>query len=308
MSATFIKDLRNTKTSFGNRTAQSARSTSQGFRPQSSVINYQKREKLRELLVAKFMKKYRLNTYEPLINEEVAYFLQKETLTDNDLKNLDKKIDCLLKKKSNINNLANQLQNEDNSNNYKERAKTSKPVSKRGDDEVSVRSGISGASRLSNVNAKKRDLTEEDFDLLSEKAEPIERVQFQNEKDEWNAINKYNQKAFEQDKLEEMIKDKEIKRRTKEDLDNQIKQKLLRLNEEKLKAKEYDEIAINHVAKMNKLENEKMRELKEKMQREKENRDAQRMDEHKKRKIEQIKNKKFDKELRKSLIITLIIS
>ena len=42
MSATFIKDLRNTKTSFGNRTAQSARSTSQGFRPQSSVINYPK--------------------------------------------------------------------------------------------------------------------------------------------------------------------------------------------------------------------------------------------------------------------------
>lgn len=307
----FYQDLRNTKSSFGNRSARSARSNSKQI---PVMINYQKREKLKQLLITKFMKKYHISTYEPIINDEVTYFLHKETLTERDLKNLDEKIHQLLSKKMNIHNLANNLKGEDtnsmagfqeeaaynadNSVPYENRGKTANPGKRKKDNDcMSVRSGLSGASKLSHVDTKKKDLLEDDLDLLSHTSEPVERVNFDNEKDEWDAINKYNQKVFEQDKITERMKDKEIKRRTKEDLDNQIKQKLYRKNEDRLKTKEYDKITIDHVEVLNRMEAERKRELKEKMLKEKQNRDAQRLDEKKRKKIEQLKDKKYDKEL-----------
>jgi hypothetical protein len=315
-STNFYNELRNTKSSFGNRSAQSARSNS---RTKPVTINYQKREKLKQLLITKFMKKYHITTYEPIIDQEVTYFMHKETLLEKDLQNLDNKIHQLLSKKQNLNNLASNLKGDDqNTKNFNEeenlqgsnsapqdyeikskRGKTASVRSRRDNDTLSVRSGVSGASRLSNVNCKKKDLDEDDLDLLSHTSEPVERINFDNEKDEWDAINKYNQKVFEQDKINEKQKDKEVKKRTKEDLDNQIRQKMYRQFEERMKNKEYDKITIHHVEAMNKMEQDRKRELKEKMLREKENRDAQRMDEKKRKKIEQLKDKKYDKELRK---------
>ena len=60
----FYKDLRNTKSSFGNRATQSARSgrsTSNNKVP--VMINYEKREKLKNLLITKFMKKYHIKKW-----------------------------------------------------------------------------------------------------------------------------------------------------------------------------------------------------------------------------------------------------
>ncbi len=301
MSSAFQRELRNTKSSFGN--ISRTHSAKPGNNCTVNVaINFQKREKLKMLLIEKFMKKYHITSYDPLINNEVAFFLQKETLTDNDLKALDKKIETLISKRNKINNLSNELTNinnncakSDKGYEEKERAKTCKPHMDK--DNLSVCSQISGASKLSKANKKHKDLDEEDIDYLSENNEPIERVEFQNEKDEWNAINKYNQLIFEQDKRKEKLKDQEVKRRTKEDLDNQIKQKMLRINEERLKVKEYDKVTVDHVEKLNRLEQERRQETKDKMLREKESRDAQRLDELKKKKIENMKNRKYEKEL-----------
>jgi hypothetical protein len=287
MSQTFYNSLRKTNNSLTNRPYSQGKSTS------SIAINYNKREKLRTLLINKFMKKYNLSSYDPILDNEVTYFLQKETLTDKDLRELDRKIETLLNKKSKLAELSNTLRKE---NDYQIQPETEKI-----EEAKSVKSAMSGGSRLSNVNKKKCDL--EDDDLLSERNEPIERIEFCNEKDEWNAINKYNQKIHEETKYNERLKDKEIKNRTKEDLDNQIKQKLVRLNEVKLKEKEYDKVTIDHVEKLNRLEQQRKQELKEKMLREKENRDAQRKDEMKRKKVEIGKNKKYDRELCKYIII-----
>jgi len=293
MSQTFYNNLRKTTNSLNNRPFSQGKSTS------SISINYNKREKLRTLLINKFMKKYNLSSYDSVLDNEVTFFLQKEVLTDNDLKKLDKKIEILLNKKNKLSELTNSLR-KDNENYEMKKEKVIEEEVK------SVKSAMSGGSRLSNVNNKKCDL--EDDDLLSEQNEPIQRIEFCNEKDEWNAINKYNQKIHEETKINEKLKDKEIKKRTKEDLDNQIKQKLVRLHDERLKDKEYDKVTIDHVEKLNKLEQQRKQELKEKMLREKENRDAQRKDEIKRKRVELGKNKKYDRELCKFILIIDILN
>lgn len=314
MQQSFYNDLRR-PSARSNRSVHSARiggtSTHSG-----SFINYQKREKLKYLLITKFMKKYNLKQNEPFIEEEVKNFLHKETLTDNDLQKLDKKIFDLLEKKYSLQNIEQNLKNDNGYNDMRDnisqyggsqcsekRVKTA--LSRKGDDDArSVRSGLSGASKLSQVKPKKKELCEEDLDNLSVTShrEPVHRISFENEKDEWDAINKYNQQVFLQDKIVEREKDKEIKRRTREDLDNQIKQKMILQNDERIKNKEYDKITIDHVAMMNKLEAQRRREQKEKMLREKDNRDAQRIDEKKKKRIEELKNRKYDKELCKKIM------
>ena len=56
------------------------------------LINYQKREKLKGLLITKFMKKYGIKNPESILEEEISKFLMGEKLTDGDLKNLDSKL------------------------------------------------------------------------------------------------------------------------------------------------------------------------------------------------------------------------
>lgn len=307
--SSFYNDLRKNSATSSKRSAMSARSVN---KPQPTIINYEKREKLKQLLIAKFMKKYNLKKYDPMIEQEITLLLHKEVLSDKDLKALDSKIEKMLSKKSNIENLAENLgsrhKQKDESDTLIEnlRSEGAKPRihtaladnrAYNNDDCKSVRSGVSGASRLSNAKPIKKDLNDDDLDVLSVAQEPVDRVQFTNEKDEWNAINKYNQLQFEMDKKIEKNKDQEIKKRVKEDLDNQIKQKLARINEERLKTKEYDKIAISHVDLLNQLEQDRKREVKENMLKEKENRDNQRLDEKRRKKIEELKSKKYDQEL-----------
>jgi len=98
------------------------------------------------------------------------------------------------------------------------------------------------------------------------------------------------------------LKDMEIKRRTKDDLDNQIRQKLRRLNEDQLKNKEYDHILLAHCDHLSDLEAQKQMQMKQKVLKEKDNRDKQLKDEKVRKRIEVVKEKKYDRELVKHLL------
>ena len=93
---------------------------------------------------------------------------------------------------------------------------------------------------------------------------------FEHEEDMWNAFNNVNRRLYEQERYEDKAKDKEVKRRTKEDLDNQIKHKLLRLEEDKIKNSEYHTILVKHIDNLNGLEDEKQARIKSKVMKEKE--------------------------------------
>jgi hypothetical protein len=65
---------------------------SQNLMNRDKLINIQKREKLKGLLITKFMKKYGIKNPESILEQEISKFLLGEKLTDNDLKNLDEKL------------------------------------------------------------------------------------------------------------------------------------------------------------------------------------------------------------------------
>lgn len=65
---------------------------SQSLMNRDKLVNIQKREKLKGLLITKFMKKYGIKNPELILEEEISKFLMGDKLTDNDLKNLDEKL------------------------------------------------------------------------------------------------------------------------------------------------------------------------------------------------------------------------
>ena len=76
---------------------------------------------------------------------------------------------------------------------------------------------------------------------------------------------------------------------------------MILVNEERMKNKEYDKITIDHVKVLNKMEEDRIKDKRYKMLREKENRDVQMLDEKKRKRIEELKNRKYEKELCKFL-------
>ena len=78
----------------------------------------------------------------------------------------------------------------------------------------------------------------------------FKRLDFTEEGDEWSAIAKYNRKIYEEQIKLEKIKDEELKKRNKADLDLQIKQRLKQEYENELKEKEYDKLMKEHQKEM----------------------------------------------------------
>ena len=266
------------------------------------LIPSQRREKLKNLLIVKFMKKYGLQSEEALIEEEVTKFLKGEKLTDTDLQNFDKKIKNLVDKNKTQTNLINNLTK--SCNNLELPAETKLPEI---NDNMSVRSHKSKVSHISENKVKyNRDEDDDNYSVTSMDSRANRtKPAFVIGGDNWDLIAKYNQKKFEEEKIVNKIKDKEIKRRIKDDLDMQMREKLLRNNEELKRAREFDEVLLKHVENMNALEREREREVKNKVLKEKWSRDSQLKDEIKRKKVEIVKNKKFEKEIGNLLVINL---
>jgi len=268
---------------------------SKSLSSRETLVNIQKREKLKGLLITKFMKKYGIKNPEKILQDEISKFLEGEKLTDADLKRLDEKLKKLIQNGYSDDLLKKSLSDlNDPSTNYVTQGVSKNPelilpdLKKPQDICVSksMNSKTPGGPMLSKyqqqLESNKKKMQDEYEEMLLEEEKqrkPVNRIDFSNEGDEWNAICKYNHKMFEEEKKMNKLKDFEIKRRTKDDLDNQIRQKLRRENEENLKNKEYDNILLNHCEFLNDLEHQKQQETKKKVLREKENRDKQLKDE-----------------------------
>ncbi len=271
--------------------------------PKERLLNFQKRQKLKDLLVTKFMNKYGLKEPEPRLEGEVTKFLQGEKLTDVDLQRFDSKLKRMFQTRRDNQNLKSTLtrtflekknlnksqpdllpkiqeqknpilnstlnQNQigtDNQNlnkNYNKIDLTKKNHTK-------LRPSAS-VEMINKTKFKYKNPEEELAELEAEFAEEekaknakrnFTRIDFSGAGDEWTAMAAYNKKMFEKQMREEKEKDAEIKRRTKEDLDNQVKQKLIRQYEEELKDKEGDKIFEEHLKYIDELERQKQEALK----------------------------------------------
>ena len=100
-----------------SNTKTNLRSRSQAQNP-DKLINVQRREKLKNLLITKFMKKYGIKDPEYILQSEISNFLKNEQLTEADLKKLDEKIKSLILKKNEEETLKQNLSKEHSNQNY----------------------------------------------------------------------------------------------------------------------------------------------------------------------------------------------
>ena len=301
--------------------------------PKERLLNFQKRKKLKDLLITKFMQKYGLNQPDQILDRDITQFLQGEKLTDVDLQRLDAKLkkifkdkrnnqqlkstlsQSLLERNTNLNksqpDLLPRIQDQKNKNlnsTLNQNEHYNKIEIKK---ERKLRPSASVEMPNNKYNKRKYRNPEEELAELEKEFEEEEkernakrnytRIDFSGVGDEWMAMANYNKKMFEKQLKEEKEKDAEIKRRTKEDLDNQVKQKLKREYEEVLKEKESDKIFQEHLKHIDELEREKQEALKKQILREKKNRDAQIKDEYTRKRIEQLKQRKFERNLIKNI-------
>jgi len=248
--------------------------------PRKRLINLQKREKLKSLLITKFMQKYGIRHPELYLDSEINKFLQGEKLNDIDLQRLDSKVHRMLQAQKSVEGLHESLNNTmnpqqlnstmPNINATQQQQQTSNNVSIH---EKSVTDGNISQTSRTQYNGKYpkfKNPREELAWLEAEEAKyekktvekekiahPEERVDFSATGDEWGALAEYNRRIYLQDLKEEKMKDYEIKRRTKEDLDIQVKEKVKREYEEELRNKEYARIWKEHLKDLEEIEKKK---------------------------------------------------
>lgn len=331
--------------------------------PKERLMNNQKREKLRNLLIDRFAQKYNINQNKNLIEGEITKFLQQEKLNDVDLKRLDTKIKKMISGSASKVNLkarltknlnynappenhpkANLHEEEsiyptnfkppeepkvqpsryDNNNLSQNNKTTIRPGSyQRPPRPLSSQTYIAKDNfRSSNFDKNKnkfknpeeelaaleKELAEEEAKELRENGYyqmnddiKLDKLDFKKYGNEWAAMAAYDKKIYEQQLLEEKIRNAQLKKRTKADLDEQVKAKVKKEYEEELKEKEYDKLFKEHQKELDKIEKEKEELIRQQYLREKQSREAQLKENYVRKKIDQLKEKKFDKKIIKNI-------
>ena len=325
--------------------------------PRERLMNTQKRQKLRDLLIDRFAKKYGLGKNRILIEGEITRFLQQEKLNDVDLQRLDAKIKRIITQDISKNNLKktltenlnyNQPLNEKDMNNqnlippheeeniypmnYQPPLESTlqpknKPNQRSNSSEASIRPLSSQTYvpqdklNLYKNRAKYKKPEEELAELEAELAAEEERelrakgyydmsnpnyrlkqIDFKKYGNEWAAMAAYDKKIYEQQLQDERLRSTQQKKRTKAELDEQVKEKIKKEYEDELKEKEYDKIFKEHQKELDKIEKEKERLIKEQYLREKESRQVQLKDSYVRKRIDQLKERKFDKKIIKNVL------
>ena len=372
----FYNYCRSTKSSLKNEELkkQKRKQISISHSPNQRVLNLTKRQKLKNLLMVKFMEKYNINYPDAAIEKEVTRFVQGEKLTDRDLQRLNNRIQRLVRNgsASNIleNTLTNRFENDlklnennkmkidynqpgnnfnvlkpdeqpnehilssPNNNNHDINNTNTNNTLNQKNDAISLpkvneynnsnidnnnkklqrsQSSINMANRTLSIFPKSSFYKNKCFKSPEEELAELEkeleiqdyhtkpkrekRIDFSKEGNEWSAISKYKQKLYRQQLIEEKMKENEIKKRTKEELDNQIKQKIQKEHEENLREKKFNELLNEKLKKMDEIDKIKSEKIKSQFIREKESRDKLLQDISIRRKIEFLKEKKLDNEL-----------
>ena len=332
-------------------------SNSTKVNPRERLMNTQKRQKLRDLLIERFSNKYNLGNNKQLIEGEITKFLQQEKLNDVDLQRLDNRIKRIISEnisQKNLNynlhsdNEQNQALNQNfqqeesiypanyqpppvestinqglnkslNQNKSKLRSSSYKndnnlrPLSS----QTYIRNDKLNLTKNRNkynnpeeeLAALEKELAAEEERELREKGYyhelnndlNLNKLDFKKYGNEWAAMAAYDKKIYEQQLLDEKIRNRQLKKRTKADLDDQIKEKIKKEYEDELKEKEYDKLFKEHQKKLDEIEREKEELIRQQYLREKQSREAQLKDNYVRKRIDELKDKKFDKKIIKNI-------
>ena len=218
--------------------------------PKYINMNLQRRKKLGQSLTQSMVAKFNDKTKKKFIESEVNEFLKRENITQKDIKELENTISQKIKIKNEKKDLNEKLikntkpkitiitedKKVENSNNNE-----LKNAEYENNKNLNV-SGMSGGSDLDKFDGRiaSKDLEDKEMKELEKfqnKKEnvTIKRVELDTSKynDEWDAINMYNKRMFEERIRKEKEKEWELKMRNRADLINQINQKIKRKTCEK---------------------------------------------------------------------------
>ena len=278
----------------------------------NTLLNKQRREKLASTLTENFIMKYGSNNDNPnIISKEVSDFLKRERLNERDLKqfeiSLKKKLLSKEKNERLKQNLINNLKPQENPVTDGNQKNINNLLPKKTEEENGDISRMSGGSDLDKFDEKylKDKLNEEeekDFKKINEENKSDydkRKVEFDLSKyaNEWDAINMYNKKKYEEQLKNERNKNWEMRMRTRADLNNQIKQKIIRKRQQELRDLEYDAMQDRHIQYLNSLDEKRRIEMKKREIKEKEERDKQLREQYITKRINFLKNKLYEKEL-----------
>ena len=315
--------------------------------PRSYLLNQPKRQKLKNLLMSKFIQKYNIKDPDEYLDLVLTQFIQNEKLNDTDLKRLDLKIkklnkefnnkselktdleniyqkpiktevnsiikDSTINQTLNDNNINTELNNNKNIQNPQNKirnlknefpslntyssqiSKTESNIKKRG------HSSYNNNRTLNTIKTPEEELAELEKELkeeeLLENKNRYKRIDFTYQGDEWAAIVNYNKNLYKRQILEDKLKELEVQRRTKECLDIQIKEKLKKKLDEESQEKQFDEKIKKYTQTMDEMYETKNRKICEQIHRLKTDRDAILKAQTMRKKIEDLKEKKFEKNL-----------
>ena len=315
--------------------------------PRSYLLNQPKRQKLKNLLMSKFIQKYNIKDPDEYLDLVLTQFIQNEKLNDTDLKRLDLKIkklnkefnnkselktdleniyqkpiktevnsiikDSTINQTLNDNNINTELNNNKNIQNPQNKirnlknefpslntyssqiSKTESNIKKRG------HSSYNNNRTLNTIKTPEEELAELEKELkeeeLLENKNRYKRIDFTYQGDEWAAIVNYNKNLYKRQILEDKLKELEVQRRTKECLDIQIKEKLKKKLDEESQEKQFDEKIKKYTQTMDEMYETKNRKISEQIHRLKADRDAILKAQTMRKKIEDLKEKKFEKNL-----------
>ena len=288
--------------------------------PQYLKMNVQRRKKLGQSLTQSMIVKFNDISQKDMIEKEVNEFLQRENLTEKDLKELENKISKKIKIKKEKDALTKNIisrtkpkalepkeekpiENSEQNENQNQPINIQKENENKNDLNISGMSGGSDLDKFDGKYAKEEMDAKELRELEKYKNEnddqTVKKVVIDSSKynDEWDAINMYQKKMAQERERLEKRKEWEMKMRNKADLLNQIQQKIKRKRELELKDKEYAKIIEQNVKKMDELEKKQKDYQKQLILKEKQIRDKQLRDIYVAKRIAYLKNKKYEKEL-----------
>ena len=323
--------------------------------PRERLMNTQKRQKLRELLIDRFAQKYNLGKNRILIEGEITRFLQQEKLNDVDLQRLDAKIKRIISQDFSKKNLKKTLtenlnynqplnENDINNQNLNPEEENIYPNNYQPPLESTLNKSANPQSQL-NKNNNLRPLSSQTYipqqklnlykdrtkyknpedelkaleaELAAEEEKEnrakgyynpvtnihykLKQIDFKKYGNEWAAMAAYDKKIYDQQLLDERIRSTQQKKRTKAELDEQVKEKIKKEYEDELKEKEYDKLFKEHQKELDEIEKEKERKIKEQYLREKESRQVQLKDSYVRKRIDELKERKFDKKIIKNVL------
>ena len=326
--------------------------------PRERLLNTNKRQKLRDLLIDRFSSKYNLGKNRMLIEGEITKFIQQEKLNDVDLKRLDARIKRIISEDINQKNLKKNLTenlnynqpidyekekdlntnlnqeesiypnnyqpplnstlNQNNQTNLRSNSyqpnNSARPLSSQTYIPQSKLNLYKTRNKFSSpeeeLKSLETELAAEEERELREKGYysemnnhlKLKKIDFKKYGNEWAAMAAYDKMIYEQQILDEKIRSAQQKKRTKYDLDEQVKEKIKKEYEDELKEKEYDKILKEHQKELDKIEKEKAQKIKEQYIRERESRKAQLKDNYIRKRIDELKERKFDKKFVRTIL------